>query len=315
MVKARRFCFTINDYDFGADNGAGLITALPKGVRYVIWQHEKVAHDHLQGYIRFENTTSHGTLIQLLGHHAHYETAKGTEAECKAYCSKPESRVAGPWEFGVPLQEGESKGTRTDLRSLAEKIQKKEFSAVADADSGAAFLKYGRNIEALAAKVDLQTVPLRDSVQVGYIWGPSGIGKSQIIWDAAEASGMLQETYQVTYPTKGQTFWFPGYTGQKILLLDEFSDEKLTVTVFNQLVDPHPYKVRTGTTDWRWARWEKVIILSNHPPQDLYCQENQMAKDSFIRRTTTTGTTIRATTRDDLKDQIWPAGLEHRRWT
>ena len=37
---------------------------------------------------------------------AHWEKRKGTHVQAKAYCSKEETRVEGPWERGEEPQQG-----------------------------------------------------------------------------------------------------------------------------------------------------------------------------------------------------------------
>ncbi len=67
----------------------------------MVWQKEKGENGtvHLQGYVAFSVRKSLATMKNVNGS-AHWEVRRGTHDEAKAYCMKPESREAGPWEEG-----------------------------------------------------------------------------------------------------------------------------------------------------------------------------------------------------------------------
>lgn len=80
-----------------------------KLVGYAVWQHERVTHNHLQGYIQFKAPVRRTYVNRLLGGRSHVEEArKGFEA-CYKYCTKEDSRLAGPWEYGTSVSQGSNK--------------------------------------------------------------------------------------------------------------------------------------------------------------------------------------------------------------
>ncbi|AFQ90124.1 replication protein [Mesta yellow vein mosaic alphasatellite] len=111
-IKSVCWCFTLNFTgempELSFDN---------KGVEYAIWQHEKVSHDHLQGFFQFKGRRS---LLQAKkvfdGYHPHLEVMRAPSAEiARDYCSKDESRVSGPWVFGTFVPMGSNKRKLTEL--------------------------------------------------------------------------------------------------------------------------------------------------------------------------------------------------------
>lgn len=72
---------------------------------------------HFQGYVRYRNAVAPSRLVSLL-RHSHVEVAKGSEQQCVDYCSKDETRVAGPWVFG----ERSAAGKRNDLTRVREML-------------------------------------------------------------------------------------------------------------------------------------------------------------------------------------------------
>jgi len=71
-------------------------------VKFATWQKEKAASGkvHIQAYIKMVKTTRLTGMKELLGM-VHAEVAKGNDEQCVAYCSKEDTRLEGPWEFGI----------------------------------------------------------------------------------------------------------------------------------------------------------------------------------------------------------------------
>nr|UYM80420.1 satellite replication initiator protein [Sophora alopecuroides yellow stunt alphasatellite 9] len=79
-------------------------------VQYACWQHERVTHDHLQGFIQFKDrhTTMGRVKAQFIGLKPHLEVARDIQ-KAQAYAQKEESRIAGPWEYGLFIKKGSQK--------------------------------------------------------------------------------------------------------------------------------------------------------------------------------------------------------------
>jgi len=78
-----------------------------RGVRYCRWQLEVGAEgvEHIQGYLElYKQQTMVWVHNQLPGmSRAALFVRAGTAQQADAYCSKEDSRVDGPWTFGVSL--------------------------------------------------------------------------------------------------------------------------------------------------------------------------------------------------------------------
>jgi hypothetical protein len=126
-MSARAFCFTIQNPTF---NPADLFNKpLPRSVKYAIWQLESAPTTntpHIQGYVEFTRAKSRAAFAGLTkATHIHSEGRRGSPRQAAAYCSKPESRLDGPWEIrkeNSPISGRNPTGTRTDLIAARDDI-------------------------------------------------------------------------------------------------------------------------------------------------------------------------------------------------
>jgi len=261
--EAKAWCFTWNN----PTHRNLFPDGLPDKVQYLVYQLERGAEgtEHLQGYIYFkekirfnplkamEFKTPDGASVFPF-RAAHLEVAKGKPEHNKAYCTKPETRVAGPWELGK-LPKGQ--GDRQDLRIAA-------ASLMADGDvrkiDPAVFMKYASGCLKLAA---MASPPRRDGLKVITIVGPSGIGKSYSVHD------LFPDVYVVNMGNSG--LWWDGYTGQPAVLFEEFKGQ-VQLQKMLQILDPYPLRleIKGGLVP---ARFTIVFITSNYTPDKWYKNE------------------------------------------
>ena len=247
--RYRNCVFTINN----PSEGVPLFNGLPEGVAYVIWQLERGAQGtpHFQGYMRFSKRKTLSDIKRLLRYDtAHIEPARGSEQQCVDYCSKAETKVAGPWEFGVRSKSGD----RTDLAEAAKIII--DTGNLSQVDP-AILMKHAGNCVKIAS---LCNPPRRDGLQVFLIVGKTGIGKSYSVRD------LYPDLYMPFYGNSG--LWWDGYSGQDVVLFEEFRGQ-VPLTKMLQLLDPYPIRleVKGGAMP---ARYTKVFITSNTPPEEWY---------------------------------------------
>ena len=105
----RNCCFTVNNYS--PEDEQELKSLGPKGlVKFIIFGKEVGASGtpHLQGYCE-ASQRAFSVWKRIIGNSAHIESAKGTRAQNKAYCSKegdffmfPEGDVPEESDVGYP---------------------------------------------------------------------------------------------------------------------------------------------------------------------------------------------------------------------
>lgn len=106
--------------------------------------------------------------------------------------------------------------------------------------------------------------PIRDEVVCWLYWGPTGTGKTH----RACTQDNLDPREWVIIPTGSK--WFPGYVGQKRIILDEFGGsfgyqrDLDNINYFKTVTDKYPLKVEVkgGHAD---AKWTEVIVTSQLP--------------------------------------------------
>ena len=188
-LRWRNCCFTINNPRVLADGKfEPLVLSLPERCSYIVWSLEKGENgtQHYQGYLELKKqieSKDAGPIKKILGYpSAHIELRRGSARQAADYCKKlDETHVDGPWEFGEISHQGISETDR---------LEKEELNAhLADIKEGYKNLK-DVPIDLIrscpqAIKMALTLAPLvrREKVDVYYIEGPTGIGKTWNIFE------------------------------------------------------------------------------------------------------------------------------------
>lgn len=210
---------------------------------------------HLQGYTSFKNQMPFETFCSWFPRRPHVEKAMGTAKQNKAYCSKSEGRIEGPWEFGIMPEQGK----RNDILAMK-----------ADLDSGASlrqisddytglFLRYSRGIKEYQS---LHHVPTNTAKTIKCLWGSTGVGKTKYCWD----------TYPGAYwksrdPCKEIQYW-DGYDGEDTIIIDEFYGW-LPWDFLLRLTDRYPLRMGVRGSSVQCAA-TTIVFTSNKHPKDWY---------------------------------------------
>lgn len=244
-------------------------------VEYAVWQREKGAQgtEHLQGYIVFKGTKQR-TWVNNHCCKAHWEPRKGSHSQAVEYCTKEDTRVAGPWECGTAPAPKEP-GKRSDLISLKRKLDT-GVTLKQVAEDEELFPVVARHYKFVQLYRQL-TGKQRDwPVFTQVLWGPPGVGKSRKARDLAGP-----EAFWLSRPA-GNTVWWDGYVGQEVVVIDEFYGW-IPLDMMLRLLDRYPLNVETkgGGTP---IGIKKVIITSNVPPIEWYKQMPPSRLNALWRR-------------------------------
>lgn len=240
---------------------------------YLIWELEicpTTGTPHVQGYVRFNNRMRFNQLQALLPHGAHIEPARDPEHVNKAYCSK--DRRGDDWgEFGNYIPEMRQ-GRRSDLSRVAEQVQQgTSMREIAEAYPEQ-WIRYHAGIESLRRK--LQPVPpTKRTITTIWLWGVSGVGKTH----------RIMMSYPDIYVTADGPDPFGDYAGEKEILMDEFSDQDLTIRAMNKYLGGFRTPIRSRYWN-KTPLWEKVFITSNAAPETFYSMEPPELRTAFFRR-------------------------------
>lgn len=229
----------------------------------IIFQEEKgeLGTPHYQGMLEFRNPRYFNAIKDWVPWHL--ERRKGTKYQAFSYCTKEESRIAGPyyWPSEAYCTEAtkDKQGKRTDLEDLL-KLRREGASEekMLDAHPGS-YVRYRNSIEAAVQRVERPVAA--DGVRVIVLWGDSGSGKSH---DAFRPYLAGQDAY-----LKDSTHWWDGYAGQKVIILDEFYDSDVPIKKFLVWCDkwPHREQVKGGYVT---PGYHTVVLTSNQDPVTWY---------------------------------------------
>lgn len=205
--------------------------------------------DHWQAYMYFKNCRRFSTIKKMLPG-AHIEKAKGSAWDNYLYCTK-EDKDALVWG-DMPEQ-----GKRNDI-----------VEALADVKAGMSelevmekhtdvFFRYGRGLQIARQTYEEAECPIVRDVSVECWWGVTDSGKT---WAAVHDN---PGCCLMSGSSKG-TLWWDNYKGQSCLVLDEYYGGIPIGTMLRWL---DKYKVDLPVKGrFTYARWTKVILLSNVDP-------------------------------------------------
>lgn len=236
---------------------------------------------HFQGAVYYNTPQRLSRLRSDFYDNGHYEPMKGTPKQNESYCSKDNTHVAGPWSTGeIPKQ-----GKRTDWHSVVDMAkEKKTFNEIVLALPHLAPASKG--ITSIL-EATLPPPPISRDVIVHYLWGPTGVGKTHQAMMTFPNAYIIRGKY-----SDGKSF--DQYANEEVLILDEWDPTEWPLTLMNSLLDKWKCPLQCRYAN-KYARWTRVIITSNHRPDQCYSPN---LRQTFLRRLN-----IREiTSRDDVVD-------------
>lgn len=288
--RLRRQCFTLN-LEQGMQSDSETIPALralkldprTRGWVYQLERAPTTGQLHLQGYVEFLEPMRLHALTKLAPG-VHWAAAYSDRLKNVAYCTKQDTRVAGPWgsgpEFlGAPSAVPGHQGKRSDLDRAIDCVKAADYTIrVAAQEHPSVFVRHHAGLRALA----LQLQPPRKSAEfttVVWLHGPTGIGKTS---GALDWLARNRKTFYSWSP-KGSNNWWDGYNGEKWVVIDELRPDNIRLGEMLRILQPHPYKVPVhgGQTELR-ARF--FIITTNCALERMYPFERNGSVAPLIRR-------------------------------
>lgn len=231
-------------------------------MKYMICGKEKgeKGTPHIQGYVYFHNAVRFATLKKKWPH-AHFEAARGTPEENRAYCSKDDFH-----EHGVLP----AKGQRSDLLSLKRDVDEgKNLNAIREAH----YSSYLRYQKAIVADIEARREPRSTPTEFIIYWGNTGTGKSYA----------AHEQFPNAY-WKDRGKWWDGYDGHEVVIIDEFYGW-LPFSFLLRLGDRYPMQVQVKGGTRKFVA-KTVIFTANRPYREWYHHTDERLWAAFERRIT-----------------------------
>ena len=265
--KSRNFVFTINNPTVSPIE---LLANVRGKCRYICFQEEAgegTGTKHYQGMLVYDNPRRFASVQSDLGQRCHVEVMKGSVDQAKAYCTKEDTRLSGPWEDGTAPK---GSGHRSDLEALALRIVNGETPAeIAHSDPGE-YVRHFRGLNALSMHFGVD----RDwEMDVQVYWGPTGTGKTR------RAAELCPGAYW-----KPQGEWWDGYDGRADVIMDEFAHD-VPISRLLRLLDRYPLVVPIKGGFVRFGS-KRIFITSNIPFEEWYPEARQEHRAALRRRIT-----------------------------
>lgn len=285
---SRKYQLTINNpADHGLDHEAikEALTALTDCIYWCMCDEvgeQGTPHTHL--YLVFQNAKEFQTIHRRF-YGAHIEAARGTHQENRDYIRK-EGKYQDTEKADTNLPDTFEESGQLPAESDRRMKQSEAILAMIEAGaSNAEILRaYPSAMNHLPrieqARQTLLEEKYRDAfrgLQVTYIWGKTGVGKTRGI--------MERYGYRNVYRVTNYKNPFDGYKGEPVILFDEFRSS-LPLEDMLKYMEGYPLNLPARFSD-RAACFEAVYVVSNIPMEKQYPQvqlEEPETWAAFLRR-------------------------------
>lgn len=311
-TQSRKWQITINnpeDKGYTTEHIREIIEGM-KTVTYAIWSFEvggETGTRHVHIFLYGVNPTRFSKILKEFNG-GHFEVAKGTVKQNREYVLKEgkwrndpkgDTRIDGEqYEYGEqPREVGQ--GTRTDLHRMYDMIKegKSNFEII---EENPEYITYIEKIE--KARFEIIREKYRKewrTLDVTYIWGDTGIGKTRGV--------MEKYGYDKVYRVTNYQHPFDGYQGEDVIIFEEFRDS-LKIEDMLKYLDGYPCVLPCRFAD-KQACFTKVYILTNIDIKEQYRNirreypETYKAFERRINRVVYMGKDIQTTTENPAKIQ------------
>lgn len=226
----------------------------------------KTGADHWQGHVYFETKRSWKKFRKIV-EPRHWETCIASSMANEKYCGKDGTLVMN---YGIrPAQ-----GTRTDLDAIKDRIIEGERVSELAMENPSLFHQYGRTLNYIE---DLQMrKKKRTSCTLGlWIHGEAGSKKSELAFILAGP-----DVYVWTEK------WWDGYTGQKVVVIDDIRRSKISMVELLRLIDRFPHSVPRRNREPMPFTSELVIMTNINRPEIEYPSQGEDDNSQLLRRLT-----------------------------
>lgn len=244
--RAKHWCFTLNAAHGDPTDWYGHLT-------YCIHQKEQgstnTAYIHWQGYLVLRIKRDIKWLKRHIHATAHWEQIRGTSAQNIEYCSKSSTKIGETIEHGERPVE---RGHRSDLDAVAALVRDGgDMKEVADLHP-TTFIRNYRGIYEYRNVI----MPIPDEKPIVYLYyGDPNTGKS---WAGRELGSYY------TVPVEDSRPWFNGYTGQDVMMMDEFTGQ-FSINWMKTFLEDRACQLPTKG-GYVANRAKYIVLTSNHHP-------------------------------------------------
>ena len=113
-MQVRNWIGTLNGIDASFDAEGYLRTMVERGLaKYAVGQLERGSETgrlHLQYFVQMERSRRLAHMRTVICDRSHWEPMYRSVAQARAYATKEDTRVEGPWEFGLMSSVGKRRG-------------------------------------------------------------------------------------------------------------------------------------------------------------------------------------------------------------
>ena len=240
--------------------------------RYCVFQKEvgEEGTPHFQGFLQFTKKKRVSAIQRVFNKKAFFARANGSPEQNRTYCTKEDTRTAGPWEFGDYVKVGE----RTDIEKLFEDARNPDLTLEEIASNNPkTYIRYFKGVEHVRRLGALDPPEIREDLKITLHYGPPGTGKTRRAYN--EDPGL----YCIPI---GKDIWYDGYTGQSTVLIDDFAGQMRLVDLL-RLLDVYPIQVPVKGT-FVWMKASHIIITSNVDPNDWYDYSSRPTQKAALER-------------------------------
>lgn len=274
--KSRNFAFTYHyDEATGRTPEQCEENILTVPCKYLIFSYEKGKEDdrvHLQGFMSFENEVTFAA-IHVYCPGIWVQKARASALKNIAYCSKLDTRVAGPYEHG----ERPCQGYRSDLQEMGTMISAGLRPEEVVKEVGMKAAVVFKHLQTYAACL-VSRPPGWSGPNVYVRWGAPGTGKTRWAYDN------YKTVHKIPY---NSPIWWDGYCNQDIVVFDDWDlvgDRNIYYNILNW-TDRYPTKVpikggmiNLGTCD--------ILITSNFDPRTWFSGKGMQALERRVTNVT-----------------------------